>query len=113
MGTEYKYLYNDSTKCMIRECRTFNNNINSYEASQELNIMIDMTNNTITREEIKMDLAVTDSSIFIEFIKNILATDEEMKQFLKQLVINKYYNEMLLTSQCDTSYVPNALFWFH
>lgn len=113
MNPEYKYFYNDNTKCIIRECRTFNKNINSYMPCPELNIIIDMTHNTITRKEIKLDLSVTDNLIFIEFIKNILATDEQMELFLKELVVNKYYNEMLLTSQCDTSYVPNALFWFH
>jgi hypothetical protein len=104
MNQEYTYLYDYDTKCMIRECRIFN------IPCPELNIMIDLVNNTITHKDIKVELAVTDQLIFLEFIKNILATDEQMESLLKELVANKFYNDFLLTNKC---YAPNSLLWFH
>lgn len=69
----------------------------------DLDVIIDLSTNKIIQHDIEMTLSIVDKYIFLDFMRNIKATDDLMDALLG----NQYYTESFLSSSMGIFNVPN------
>ncbi len=98
------YSYNDITKTMYMTFFLWDDITAQLVERPELTIDIDLSNNRITQQNVVSRLSSSDNYIFLEFMKQISATDELMLALLS----NEYYTKTFLSDSLGVFVVPFA-----
>lgn len=97
-GTTTTFTWDNGKKQMVKTMFLDN------ERRSDLDIIIDLSTNKIIQQDCEMTLSPADNYTFLDFMRNIRATDDLMESLLG----NQYYTETFLSSSMGVFNVPNA-----